>query len=142
MSKNHLFLMPLSFLFLQLGTAQNTVELIPTFNEGGYTLKVNESKKSEKVYIYGRVYDIATKKPLDISQVIYGCAKLKTKEGAYFFEQSLNPNQPIDKDLNFFEAQALGYYPVETERFDLSNVDTLHIDFYLMEDLRPLIQCE
>ena len=68
---------------------------------------------------------------------VIGCFKVITSfDGIYSIKT---------KDLSstfYIKAQSIGYKTVETEFFKLNKEDGMRIDFYLVEDDRPLINCE
>lgn len=131
-------------IFTIIGCVTKSSVLIPTNNIGGYTIEFKENKNLKGLYIHGKVLDVRTKKALP-AKITIGCSEADTsKEGYYFFEfpPVLSPEDRFNLEGNFFEAYSLGYRIVETRPISFYQKDTLNINFYLEEDLRPLIQCE
>jgi len=110
-------------------------KLTPTYNNGGYKIKIlkkGERPINSKVKIIETVYDKETGE-------ILKDAKVK-RDISIISEYKLSSKPPKIKDGKkyFFEAIFIGYKSVLTDYIDLSNVIEMEIDFYLVQDDRPL----
>ena len=108
--------------------------LIPSYNKGGYRISIANFETGN---LTGRIVDVENGEPLSNSEIMIGCFKVITSfDGIYSIKT---------KDLSstfYIKAQSIGYKTVETEFFKLNKEDGMRIDFYLVEDDRPLINCE
>src|SRR5690349_21537957 len=112
------------------------VNLKPTYNNGGYT--VSESKIAVgKVVITGTVKDITTQAALSSATIKLGCDIYQT-DGSGAYQISVAPGVA----QLFLSCRAIGYRSIETERFTLKEGDSVKIDFLLIQDDTPLINCE
>lgn len=115
-------------------------EIIPTYNKGGY--KINSFKNDidrnpNDIYIFGRVLDVINKRPISNAQVTFGCLKTQTlSNGEYSFKV-----KESNSTNSYIESISIGYKTIETDFLDFSNNNTINIDFFLIEDDRPLINC-
>ncbi|MGL5112584.1 MAG: hypothetical protein ACRC6O_08105 [Flavobacterium sp.] len=135
------FLLFIVFLCVFTGCTSFKNKLIPTANQGGYTVYGVRSKskiKSDEVTIHGTVFDVKTGKPLTPPvQLTIGCFKIQTSsQGEYSFK-----TQNFKDDYFFIEVISVGYRTIETNFIDIYNKNEVQIDFYLSEDDRPLIDC-
>ncbi len=126
------------FLFISCSAAKN--ELIPTDNSGGYKIesKNNSNVPSGLINVFGKVIDIKTKKPISHTQLIIGCTKANTIENGKY---SIIINDTEDLYV-FLKAISVGYKTIETKFLNFTNNNFIKIDFYLVEDDRPFINCE
>jgi hypothetical protein len=127
--------------FIIISCASLKHNIIPTYNKGGYKInsfKNDTNRNPDDIYIFGRVLDVVNKKPISNAQLTFGCLKTQTtSNGEYFFKgkESNNTN-------SYIESTSIGYRTIETEFLDFSNNNTINVDFFLIEDDRPLINCE
>ena len=114
--------------------------LIPTNNKGGYkivSLKNNSNVNPNEVYLFGKVFDVKTKKPINYANLRTGCFSTSANvNGEYSFK--------IRKSDNIYLEvfSILGYKNIQTNLFKLNNKNSININFFLTEDDRPLINCE
>jgi hypothetical protein len=126
------------FGYLSILISCSSVEkkLIPTYNKGGYQVNILKTNLND-TSIEGKIFNFANGKPISHSEVIIGCLKYKTSSnGEYSFK--LNNLS----DTFFIKASSIGYKTVETNFINLNKKGKMRIDFYLIEDDRPLINCE
>lgn len=116
-------------------------EIIPTYNKGGYKInsfKNDINRNPNDIYIIGRVLDVMNKRPISKAQVTFGCFKTQTlSNGEYSFKVKKSNNTN-----SYIESISIGYKTIETDFLDFSSNNTINIDFFLIEDDRPLINCE
>jgi hypothetical protein len=116
-------------------------EIIPTYNKGGYKInsfKNDINRNPNDIYIIGRVLDVMNKRPISNAQVTFGCFKTQTlSNGEYSFKVKKSNNTN-----SYIESISIGYKTIETDFLDFSSNNTINIDFFLIEDDRPLINCE
>lgn len=138
--KKHIFILLIfSYLFALIGCSSINNELIPTYNKGGYKIKIIKSAiKSDEVIIKGKVFDVDTGIPISDAHVILGCIKIKTSsQGEYSFKTKNSTYKNY-----FIEVIYIGYKSIITNYIDLTDQKERKIDFYLVPDDRPLINCE
>jgi len=131
-----LLLFPSLVFFFGCSSIKN--ELIPTYNKGGYKVNVIKSKiNSDEVTIKGKVFDVKTGIPIERASLTLGCYKIQTSpQGEYSFK-----TKNYKYDYDFIEVIAFGYKTVLTNYLDLTAKNEVKIDFYLIEDDRPFIDC-
>lgn len=113
-------------------------ELIPKYNKGGYKINIIKTKtNSDQVIIKGKVFDFETGIPISDAQVTFGCIKIKTSsQGEYSFKTKNSTYNHY-----FIEVIYFGYKSILTNYLDLTDKNERKIDFYLIQDDRPLIDC-
>ncbi len=129
----------ITFSYLSIITSCSSIEkrLIPTYNKGGYHIKMLKTNLNDSNIIVGKVFDFTNGKPLSHSEVIIGCLKSKTSsDGKYSFKRNKL------SDTFFMKTSSIGYKTIETDFINLNKKSKMRIDFYLIEDDRPLINCE
>ena len=113
--------------------------LIPTYNKGGYKIIPNNTistNDSDEININVKVFDVSTGKPIGDAKITAVCVKANVSSaGAYSFKTK----KSIYKNF-FITAYAIGFKTIETNFIDLNN--NIEVNFYLIEDDRPLINCE
>lgn len=114
-----------------------SLKIRPTYNKGGFTLShfKNESKKS--IVIFGQVKDIESNRIIRPAVIRMGCLTVQSDNSGMYkmSEESIGLN-------SFLTCSFIGYRTIETERFNVQPGDSLRIDFFLIQDDRPLINCE
>lgn len=140
--KQYIFKVQFSiYVFMMISCTSLKHDIIPTYNKGGYkinTFKNDTNRSFDDIYIYGRVLDVLSKKPISNAQLTFGCLKTQTSSnGEYSFKGKGSNNTN-----SYIETLSIGYRMIETEFLNFSNNNTINIDFFLMEDDRPLINCE
>ena len=138
MKKYIFFLLLFNYLMVFCGCSSIKNELIPTYNKGGYKVNIIKHKiNSDEVIIKGKVFDVETGFPINGAILTLGCIKVQTSpQGEYFFKTE----NPI-YDYYFIEVISVGYKTVLTNYLDLTDKNERKIDFYLIQDDRPLIDC-
>jgi len=139
MKKQMIFLLLFNYLMIFCGCSSFKKELIPTYNKGGYTINIVKNKmNSDEVTIKGTVFDIKTGKAISPPVLMtVGCRKIQTSsQGEYSFK---TPN--VKRDYFFIKVISIGYKTIETSFIDLYNKNEVKIDFYLVEDDIPFIDC-
>lgn len=115
--------------------------LIPTNNKGGYKINFFENSstiKPKEINIYGSVVDVSNNNPINNVELTIGCYKsLTSSNGKYSFKIKGSGNTN-----NYVKAISIGYKTIETNFFNFHNKDSINIDLFLVEDDRPLINCE
>jgi hypothetical protein len=138
--KNYNLILTIFFVALN-GCSSLKKELILTQNKGGYTVKVvktNSKTNTNNLKITGKVFDLANGNTLSNAELHIGCYKIKTSsQGEYTFETT-----NFNNNLFYMEAIFIGYKTIQTDFINLTNKNEIHIDFFLSEDDRPLINCE
>lgn len=139
MKKQNYILVFFTYLFVLSGCSCVKNEIIPTYNKGGYKINIIKSKiNSDEVIIKGKVFDVETGIPISDAQVTLGCIKIKTSsQGEYSFK-----TKNSTYDHYFIEVIYFGYKSILTNYLDLTDKNERIIDFYLVQDDRPLINCE
>ena len=109
----------------------------PTYNKGGYTISSSKNKSSQNsAIVYGYVRDHISKDPLKASMVKMGCTIVNVDETGFYKIKA----KPIES--TFLTGIWIGYRTIETEYFKLEQGDSLNINFFLVQDDRPLINCD
>jgi hypothetical protein len=141
MKKHNYILLFFTCLFVLGGCSSFKKELISTNNKGGYkvyTIKSKAKINSEDVTIFGEVFDVETGLPISPVQLTFGCSKIQaSSKGEYSFK-----TKNFKDDYFFIEVISVGYKTIVTNFLDLTNKNEVKIDFYLVQDDRPLINCE
>ncbi len=110
----------------------------PTYNKGGYTISITSNKKKAEnsIVISGQFRDIETDKPIASGWITSGCQKILIDSlGFYYAKENAY-------DKVFLISTAIGYREIETEHFKAEKGDSVRINFFLVQDDRPLINCE
>ncbi len=141
MNKNSLNLILVVMLVVLGGCSTITNKLIPTANKGGYTINVIKSKpkiRLNEVTVKGTVFDVETGNPIKSPVILkVGCLTIQvSSQGNYSFK-----TKNIKDDYFFIEVISIGYKSIVTNFLDLTDKNEIKIDFYLVEDDRPLIEC-
>lgn len=124
-------------IFLAIACHQRSLTLKPTFNKGGFTISTFQKESKTDGVVFGKVIDIQTKELISAATIEMGCLTFKSDDlGTYKFSRN-----SISKDL-FLTCSYIGYRTIETERFEMKLGDSIKIDFFLIADDRPLINCE
>ncbi|MBB6612320.1 hypothetical protein H7F15_14815 [Pontibacter sp. Tf4] len=113
--------------------------LTPTYNKGGYTFKVYKSMHlaaQDSVYVGGNVFDVASKGLLEGAVVKYGCAYADNKQGNFSFK-----TKPFSVGYSLV-SRYIGCRDIETTPVVFQAGDSVHINFYVAQDDRPLIHCD
>ena len=141
MKKHNYILLFFTCLVVLGGCSSFKKELISTNNKGGYkvyTIKSKAKINSEDVTIFGEVFDVETGLPISPVQLTFGCSKIQaSSKGEYSFK-----TKNFKDDYFFIEVISVGYKTIVTNFLDLTNKNEVKIDFYLVQDDRPLINCE
>ena len=137
---NHILVLFISVVVLGgCSTVKN--ELIPTYNNGGYKVKIikTESKTNpDEVIIKGTVFDVKTGRPLDYPTFLkIGCYDIYTSSKGEYSYKAKN----FKYDYFFIEVTSVGYKKILTDYLDLTNKNEIQIDFYLARDDRPILEC-
>ncbi|WP_157207848.1 peptidase associated/transthyretin-like domain-containing protein [Mariniflexile maritimum] len=128
------------YLLLLNGCSSIKEELIPTYNKGGYKMKIVKSNiKASYLKISGKVSDVMNNKPLDNVYLSIGCNKIKNSQNG---EYSILIKNDFKDNYLFVEVVSIGYKTIQTKFINITNESEIKIDFYLTEDDRPLINCE
>ena len=115
---------------------RNNKSIIPTYNDGGYTIETNQQVDSDSIYVYGQVRTILEKQPLMSSQISFACSQYYTNEnGEYSFKLA----KAILNDFSL-KIRAIGYKTIDTNF--LPKADTLKIDVYLQIYDSPIYHCD
>lgn len=137
--QKQIILFTINFLLL-LGCSSTKEKLIPTYNEGGYKIKIIKlDSKINELRIRGKVYDVKNKLPLSDVELAIGCLKVKSLPNG---EYSFLLKKDLKDSIFFIEAISIGYKSIETNLLSTVDRNEIIIDFYLSEDDRPLINCE
>ena len=139
MKKINLSLILFAFVMILNGCSSTKNKLIPTANKGGYKVNVIKTKtnNSDEVIIKGTVFDVETGIPISNAQVTLGCVKIQTSsQGEYSFKTKNSTYNHY-----FLEVIYFSYKPIITDYLDLTDKNERIIDFYLILDDRPLIDC-
>jgi len=150
MKKYRFVVLVFACLFLMTGCSVAQTKLLPTNNKGGYTVAIGKGqlvnkpetvdfliKDGTSVTIRGHVFDVKTKKPLSNVQLTDGCYKFFTTEkGEYSFR-----TRNLEGNSFYLQAVVYPYLAIETDYIDIYNKKEVIVDFYLMMDQRPLIEC-
>lgn len=140
MKKNNLYKILFVVVLVLGGCSSTKNKLIPTANKGGYKVNVTKIKtnNSDDVIIKGTVFDIETGKPISPPVLLtIGCVKIQvSSQGEYFYK-----TQNFKDDYFFIEVNALGYKTIGTDFLDFTGKNEVKIDFYLVQDDRPIIDC-
>lgn len=113
------------------------VKLKPTYNKGGFTISHFQTGSRNGAVIFGQIKDIETNEIIRSATIKMGCLTVQSDEsGAYKISDESNTGK------SFLTCSFIGYRTIETERFKLDKGDSLKIDFFLVQDDRPLINCE
>ncbi|MFD2941509.1 hypothetical protein [Flavobacterium notoginsengisoli] len=137
----HFFSILIICLYLIGGCSSEKRRIIPTYNYGGYTIKLGKSEvksKNESVTIRGHVYDVKTGKPLSNATVSSGCFKFQTTSDGEYSYRTRN----IKDSYFYMEVIVYPYKPIDTYYIDIYNRKEIVVDFYLEMDLRPMVDCE
>lgn len=135
MKKIRFILCFLTLSFAGCNTLQNN--LFPTYNNGGYIIKKTNSKTlSKSLIISGKVFDKETKEPLANAQVSIDCHKIITSKIGEYRYSTQNSKENL-----FLETLFIGYKTVLTNFINTNNTSEIQIDFYLVQDDRPLEDC-
>ncbi len=115
---------------------KNAYRMRPTYNNGGYSLAILTTKKANKnIFVSGSVIDVQTREPINFGRVWDGCSDLSVDStGSYELSFAAYDNLRLI-------ARATGYREVETEPIVIKSGDSLRIDFYLIQNDQPLIDC-
>lgn len=133
-----------------VGCSSVKKKLIPTNNDGGYTITISKGKFKIKeetiemlksaegsVTIRGHVFDMKTREPLSNVRLKTGCFEFRTTSlGEYSFR-----TRNLEGNSFFMEVFALAYRAVETKYINIHNKNEVIIDFYLVQDEKPIIEC-
>jgi len=116
-----------------------TKHLKPTFNKGGYVIKKTNDifLPKDSIIIQGYIKDISAMKSLNFSNVKLGCTSVKSDENGFYIIKAKR-----NDDLSFLTCYSIGYRTIETERLILTKYKLININFFMIEDDRPLINCE
>lgn len=137
-------------LFFMIAYSFAQIKLIPTNNKGGYTVAVGKGQSINKketvevlirdgksVTIRGHVFNVKTGAPLSNVQLNDGCFKFfTTQEGAYSFR-----TRNLEGNSFYMRAVVYPFLAVETDYINIYDKKEIIVDFYLMMDERPLIDC-
>ncbi len=142
MKKINLNLILFAFVMILNGCSSTNSKLIPTANKGGYKVNVIKSKSkinSDEVVIKGTVFDVTTGKPISPPVLMtIGCLKIKiSSQGEYSYK-----TKNFKDDYFFIEVISIGYKSIITDYLDLTGKNEVKIDFYMVQDDRPIINCE
>ena len=141
MKKIKVRLILFAFVMILNGCSSTNSKLIPTANKGGYKVNVIKSKSkinSDDVIIKGTVFDIETGKLISPPVLLtIGCIKIQaSSQGEYSYK-----TKNFKYDYFFIEVISIGYKSVITDYLDLTNINEVKIDFYMVQDDRPFIDC-
>lgn len=131
----------LGVLFL-IGLSCSSVKkgLTPTNNSGGYkivSLKNDLNSNLNEIYIFGSVFDVDTKEPINYANLKIGCYSATANvKGEYSFNLK-RFNSAIYVEV----FSVLGYKSIQTNPIKTNGLDSLNIDFFLVEEDRHLIDC-
>lgn len=121
------------------GCSASKSVLQPTYNRGGYTLDKhfsNSLAKEDSVVIMGKISTLSKADSLIIPTVKYGCNTSQLTSGEY----KIKVKAP---DINLHvTALHIGYLTVETKPLIVQAGDSIKVNFYLVPDERPLLNCE
>lgn len=124
------------------GCASEKKQLLPTNNKGGYFIKSHKTTSNDVsniLKISGRVFDVKTGNLISNAQLTLGCYKTTTSDkGEFSFRIDNVPNY----NSIYIEANFIGYKSILTDFINTTNIEEIQIDFYLVQDDRPLINCE
>lgn len=127
----HITLLTFSTLILFCGCASQ--HGIVKTKDGSFELVILKSSSvDKKPVIHGYIYSENTREPIGIGYLrLDGEKRYKTdKSGTY--------NINIEPGKHKFEGQGYGYYWPSTKKIKVSQGDSIRIDFFLKEDVRPL----
>lgn len=115
----------------------NSRNIKPTYNKGGFTITHFQTEPRNGAEIFGQVKDFETNEIIRSAIIKLGCLTVQSDEtGTYRVSNGLNSGE------SFLTCSLIGYRTIETERFKSEKGDSLKIDFFLVQDDRPLINCE
>lgn len=119
-------------------TYQSLSSIKPTYNKGGYTIAITDSKKGieNNIVITGQFRDVETDKPITSGWITIGCQKILI-DSMGFYHAKENAYDKV-----FLISTAIGYREIETEHFRAERGDSVNINFFLVQDDKPLIDCE
>lgn len=109
----------------------------PTYNNGGFAMSHFQNKPSNGIVVVGQIKDIETNEIISSATVKMGCLTVQSNDlGLYKFSMESITSK------SFLTCSFIGYRTIETDRFDLITGDSLKVDFFLIQDDRPMINCE
>jgi hypothetical protein len=143
MIKINFILLLFSCLLALVGCSSIKDQLLPTYNNGRYTIETTNSKSdsSSMVTISGTFFDIKTKKPITNFPALtlkYGCNQAQITDQSTF---SFKVDNSIRDDYFYIRAIGFMYYTIETNFIDIYNKNEIKIDFYLAEYDIPFLDC-
>jgi|GEM_PF-2138145 len=110
----------------------------PTNNKGGYTISILKDRSlKDSVVIYGYVHDYLNNTPLSGASVQFACSTVRVDDKGFYQFRDKGGIETVSLSVIL-----IGYRTVDTENFKLENGDSVHINFILAPDDRPLINCE
>ena len=127
-------------IIIVIGCSSVKNKLILTDNKGGYVITIENKSDIDQseIRFVGKVFDVSNEEPIANAELVMGCLKTKTSlNGEYSFEIVKS-----DLEIIFIKGQSVGYKTIETNFLNTENNNSVKIDFYLVEDNRPLINCE
>lgn len=135
--KNTIFI-SITFFIVISCAYQPLSSIKPTYNKGGYTMSITNSKKrtENSIVVRGQFRDVETNNPIKSGWITIGCQKILIDSlGFYHAKENVY-------DKVFLTSTAIGYREIETEHFKVQKGDSVNIIFFLTQDDRPLINCE
>lgn len=101
--------------------------------DGSYKIKIAASSVTiDSAIIYGYIYDEKSKTPIKSGGVKLDGVKRYVSDTAGKYVINLKPGRYT------FQGQGYGYYWPTTKKIKISQGDSVRLDFFLKEDLRPL----
>jgi hypothetical protein len=113
-------------------------DLVLSDNEGGYTLSSSISSKNDNyIKVYGKVFDVKSKTPIEGSIVKFMCQEaLVDSSGMY----TLNILRPVNISY-YINCSSIGYKTVRTNEIEFDQVGVIELDFYLEEEILTTFDC-
>jgi len=120
-----------------LSCQPKALNLRPTYNKGGFTLSRLQAKFSNRSIVFGQVKDVETNEIIRSAIVKMGCLAVSSDDSGRYkiSEDSISEEQ-------FLTCSFIGFRIIETERFRIEKGDSIKIDFFLIQDDRPMTNCE
>jgi hypothetical protein len=109
----------------------------PSYNKGGFTMSHFQAKSKNSIVVFGQIKDIETNEIIRSAIVKMGCTTVQSDDSGTY---KISGESITSK--SFLTCSFIGYRTVETERFKLETGDSLKVDFFLVQDDRPMINCE